>query len=320
MGQVLSAPYAGVYEGYLAYEQPRVSGQGYETVRKQAYRVLQWLAGAGTGLEEATINDCIRYRNEQAGRVKEDGTAVSTGTGWNRLKAGKRLFSYLVLTGKRNTNPFEAVVPPRLPEHISRNVLTEAQMGRLLDTLGRFEGEGKSREGLGRYRFHVVAEFLYATGLRIAEAAALVPANIDAEQRRVYVAEGKGGKGRTAFMTGYAAGVMERYLARGRPAVLGGFSRRYGGTVFGAHPQRLMAVVNRGLEGACTALGLPVITSHGFRHSLGTHLLHAGCDMRHIQGILGHEALATTQVYTKVYTDDLRRSLDAFHPRKGWTV
>jgi len=59
-----------------------------------------------------------------------------------------------------------------------------------------------------------------------------------------------------------------------------------------------------------------VITSHGFRHSLGTHLLRSGCDMRHIQVILGHEALSTTQIYTKVDKEDLKKSLDAFHPRR----
>jgi integrase/recombinase XerD len=162
----------------------------------------------------------------------------------------------------------------------------------------------------------VAAEFLYASGLRVAEAAGLIPENIDTGARRIYVRQGKGEKGRVAFLTGFAASVMETYLRRGRPAVLGNYNRSYGHTVFGAHPQRLMAVVNRDLRERCRELDLPEITSHGFRHSLGTHLLRAGCDLRYIQIILGHDALQTTQIYTRVNKDDLKNSLDRFHPRK----
>ena len=53
------------------------------------------------------------------------------------------------------------------------------------------------------------------------------------------------------------------------------------------------------------------------RHSLGTQLLRAGCDIRHIQVILGHEKLGTTQIYTQVDGDDVKKCLDEFHPRSG---
>jgi integrase/recombinase XerD len=315
MGKALSAGYAGVYEAFLAYEQPRVTGQGYESIRKSSYRLLAWFEGEELPLEQAGIQDCARYRNELAERVKENGEAVSAGYIRNQLKAGKRLFSFLVAAGKRKTNPFRDVQPPRLPERISRNVLSEVQMGCLLEALAQFHLPPAREERLRRYRLHVLAEFLYATGLRIAEAAGLIPENIDTAARQVYVPEGKGRKGRIAFMTGFAADVMRWYLDQGRPAVLGNYGRGYGHTVFGAHPQRLMAVVNRELKKACRELELPEISSHGFRHSLGTHLLRAGCDMRYIQIILGHEALQTTQIYTRVDKDDLKDSLDRFHPR-----
>jgi site-specific recombinase XerD len=160
----------------------------------------------------------------------------------------------------------------------------------------------------------VGGEFLYAAGLRISEAASLIPENIDFLSRTVYAAEGKGRTARAAFLTGYAADVTDRYIRRGRRAVPG--RGTYGDTLFGVHPERLTALVNEGLLKACRHLELPVITSHGFRHSLGTHLLHAGCDMRYIQIILGHECLRTTQVYTRVDKDALRESLDARHPRR----
>jgi site-specific recombinase XerD len=316
MGKVLSAGYAEAYEAFLAYEQPRVTRQGYESIRKTGYRLLKWFEEEEITLEGAGIRECVRYRNELAGRVKADGEAVSAGTVCNQLKAGKRLFAFLVATGKRETNPFREVKNPRQPERVSRNVLTEVQMGRLLETLAQFPSLPSRTARVRRYRLHVLAEFLYATGLRIAEAAGLIPQNVDTAARVVYVPEGKGQRPRQAFMTGYAADVMRWYLGAGREAVMGNYERAYGHTVFGTHPQRLMAVVNRELRALCRGLDIPEISSHGFRHSLGTHLLRAGCDMRYIQIILGHEALHTTQIYTRVDKDDLKHSLDKFHPRR----
>jgi site-specific recombinase XerD len=109
---------------------------------------------------------------------------------------------------------------------------------------------------------------------------------------------------------------MTRYLNRARRAVLSKSGRKYGNTVFGVHPERLTAVVNQELKKNCRALDLPAITSRGFRHSLGTHLLRAGCDMRYIQAVLGHDSLQSTQVYTRVDKDELKDSLDRFHPRR----
>jgi integrase/recombinase XerD len=317
MGKVFSAGYAEVYDAFLAYEQARTTRQGYESIAKTSYRLLKWFEGEELPLEQVNIRDCVRYRNELADRVKENGEAVSAGTICNQLKAGKRLFAFLAATGKRKTNPFQEVKSPRQPEHISRNILNEVQMGYLLETLAQFHTLPTRAEQIRRYRLHVVAEFLYATGLRIAEAGSLTYENIDTAARLVYVPEGKGKKVRQAFMTGFAADVMKWYMAEGRQAVLGNYRRgEYSHTVFGTHPQRLMAVVNRELKEVCQELELPKITSHAFRHSLGTHLLRAGCDMRYIQIILGHEALQTTQIYTRVDKDDLKNSLDRYHPRQ----
>ena len=204
-----------------------------------------------------------------------------------------------------------AVGYPRIPYRIHRNVLTEAQMNSLLERLRMFT-DAES------YKVHVISELLYATGLRIAEAANLLPSDIDTRQRLVYVRQGKGGKSRSAFLSGYAAEVMGQYLTRGRNLVLHNYcgSRPQGHTLFCVGVPRLQEETNAALRKACTALEIPVVTSHGFRHSLGTHLLRAGCDIRHIQVILGHEKLETTQIYTQVDGDDVKKCLDEYHPRQ----
>ena len=315
MSYLLATATADLYEAFLESERPKVSAQGYTTLSGISRRILRWFDDEELDPVEATITDAVRYESELAARTRPDGEVISTGTMHNYLKVARRFYDWLVLTERVKTNPFAELRYPRLPEHLSRNVLTEAQMGALLRELGRFDELPIWYERERRYRVHVIAEFLYATGLRIAEASAIVPEDLDLERRLVYVRSGKGGKPRTAFLTGYAAAVMERYLAVGRPMLMHHFSRGHEGTLFGAGKARVAEVVNGELRSVCRSLELPVITSHGFRHSLGTHLLRSGCDMRHIQAILGHESIGTTQVYTHVGKEDLKKSLDAYHPR-----
>lgn len=311
MGRTLSEPYAGLWDEFLEYERPRLSGVGFETIKTTSFHFMKWLEEADIRVEELTVQDAFEYKAVVSGRVTREGKPITEGTCCNLLKAARSFFRYLVTSGKRESNPFMAVGYPRIPERINRNVLTEAQMNLLLEKFRRFTC-------IKNYKAHVVAELLYATGLRIAEAASLLPMDIDTRHRLLYVRQGKGGKSRTAFLTGYACEVLERYLARGREAVF----RCYHGqranikTLFGVGFYRLKSETNETLREVCTDLELPVITSHGFRHSLGTHLLRAGCDLRHIQVILGHEALSTTQIYTQVDKDDVKASLDAHHPRR----
>ena len=315
MGYVLSANTADLLEEFLEAEKPKVSEQGYTSLSGIARRVLTWFDEEELEVTDLGITDAVRFASALSERLTVDGAPIQAGTMHNYLKVARRFFDYLVQTERRSSNPFLEVRYPRLPDHISRNVLSEAQMGALLRELGRFDESEVWYERERRYRVHVIAEFLYATGLRIAEACSLVPENLELDHRLVYVPSGKGGRPRTAFLTSYAAEIMARYLKTGRAAIMHHFTRGHAHTLFGANKARVAEVVNGELRRVCEALELPEITSHGFRHSLGTHLLRSGCDMRHIQAILGHEALGTTQIYTRVDKEDLKKSLDEFHPR-----
>ena len=316
MERTISAPLADLADAFLASQKPLVSAQGFTTLRGLTFRMLTWFDAEELDPCTIGIQEAVRYQAFLAGHARGDGVPICSGTMQNYLKAARRFFAYLVNTELRSTNPFTELRYPRLEQHISRNVLTEAQMGRLLAALARFDACSPWWKRLRRYRVHVIAEFLYATGLRIAEAASLVPGDLDLDQRLVRLPAGKGGKPRTAYLSGYAADIMVYYLVSGRDLIKKGYERDSPETLFMATKGRLAIMMNAELHEVCTELELPVITTHGFRHSLGTHLLRSGCDMRHIQVILGHEALSTTQIYTRVNKDDLKRSLDAFHPRK----
>lgn len=318
MEKVLHAPYDTLYEEFLSYCKERSTKQGYISVKNTSYRILSWFEQEDILIEEAGVRDCLYFRKSIGQRVTREGKPVSEGTIQNYLKIARKLFSYAVQSGRRESNPFEEVESPRLPVRISRNVLTEDQMTRLLDYLSRYHEAKNILQKVSYYRIHVVCEFLYATGLRLSEAGSLVCENIDTSQRTVYVPLGKGEKPRTAYMSEYVSSLMDVYMKKGRAVFKQVYGKECGekDTVFFSGKGGLGYVVNSRLKRVCETLGIPVITTHGFRHSLGTHLLKNGCDMRYIQTILGHESLETTQIYTRVDKEDVRKSIDTYHPRQ----
>ena len=314
MGYTLSAGYADIYEAFLAYEKPRVTEATYYTRRSLAVRVIAWFETEDIPLPEATVADVLRYKESVSGTVTSEGTPLAAGTVNQYLNTARILFQYLVVSGRRLSNPMQEVPLLREPFCVCRNYLSETHMFRLLSKLMRFDEpetiQGKRR----RYRVHVAAEVLYSTGLRQHELVTVEERHINLNERTMYIPCGKGGQSRTVFLTGYAAEVLERYLARGRAAAAPGYKAK-------DHPERVFGswladAVQTELRLVCRELELPVITCHGFRHSLGTHLLRAGCDIRHIQVLLGHHNISSTTTYTHLDKDDLKNSLDAYHPRQ----
>ena len=303
-----------LHRAFTDYYKPRVSVQGYQSLKNMSRYIICWFESKGIPLEDASIQDAMEFRKSLYESV--EGRKLSIGTIYNRLKMGRKLFGYLVKFEKRETNPFTDVKYPRLPDSISRNVLNEVQMSRLMKAMSDFDKAETSSKRLEQYRSHVAAILLYATGMRIAEAAGLEPQDVDVKRREVIIRNGKGGKSRIAFLTGYAADVLDYYMRYGRKVILSRKWRKNPKCLFGAEVAALMSSANKELAETCKRLEIPIITCHGFRHSLGTHLLLAGCDIRHIQSILGHDKLDSTQRYTRVDRNDLKCTLDRCHPRQ----
>lgn len=159
-------------------------------------------------------------------------------------------------------------------------------------------------------------ELLYATGVRVGELAGLDIDDLDPDRRTLRVL-GKGNKERTVPFGVPAAVAVDDWLRRGgRQAVVTATS---GPALFlGVRgnrvdpPRQIRAVVSQLLQ----ALGDTSATGpHALRHSAATHLLDGGADLRAVQEILGHSSLATTQIYTHVSVDRLRKSYQQAHPR-----
>ncbi len=236
-------------------------------------------------------------------RLTEQGLAATSVN--RRLSALKGFFSFLENEGRIASNPAAAVrsvrTPKRLPE-----ALFEREMEQLLDF---------PADDFPTLRTRVLLELLYSTGARISE---LCGTNVDdlVFRKRAILVHGKGKKDRYVFVGSNAFALLREYLPHRHEFL----TRR------GLADQKALLVNLRGgrltARGAAQIVGKRVteaglakyLTPHGFRHSFATHLLNHGADIRIVQEMLGHSSLSTTQVYTHVGMDRLRRIYKEAHP------
>ncbi len=239
------------------------------------------------------------------------------GRGLNNVSIGRALSSlrafyrWLVREGEMDRNPAASVVGPKRPKKTSL-FLTERETEVLLD--GESEGGETGGDSVAR-RDQAVFELIYSTGLRVGELVRLDLADVDLGGLAVLVRRGKGGKDRLVPFGRPAAEALRAWLAvRGRlldPA-LGGealFLGQRGRRLNDRQVRRVLSarLNNRGLDGR--------YSPHSLRHSFATHLLSAGADLKAIQEMLGHSSLATTERYTHLDLDRLRRAYREAHPR-----
>lgn len=166
-------------------------------------------------------------------------------------------------------------------------------------------------------RDRAILELLYGSGLRVAELCALDLEDLDLRGGRVRVT-GKGRKQRQVPIGDRSAAALHTYIQHARPALIAkhpdGPDRfalflNSRGNRFGARGVR-ERMKRYAIEGE-----LPPVSPHGLRHSFATHLLDGGADLRTVQELLGHENLATTQIYTHVSTERARAVYEQSHPR-----
>ncbi|HXG25505.1 MAG TPA: tyrosine-type recombinase/integrase, partial [Candidatus Binatia bacterium] len=172
-----------------------------------------------------------------------------------------------------------------------------------------------------------IVEVAYAAGLRVSELAAARLQSIDLRRGEIRV-YGKGRKERVGLLGRPAIEALEAYLEEGRPGLLARRRAMRGRGAAPPSPEPDEVFLNhegapigvRGLrfriDRLCRIAGLPEgVSPHTLRHSFATHLLDGGADLRIVQELLGHESLATTQVYTHVSAARLRAAYVDAHPR-----
>lgn len=213
-----------------------------------------------------------------------------------------------------SSNPFSEIDRVKRNASLPRNILNEADLNRFLSHLRQFNKPKALIEKRQRYKAHVMAELMYATGARINEISKLKPDDLDFSRGSVSLTDSKTGSQRTGFLNDYAREVLELYLKEMRETVLFGQNGGDKSLLFGSKTH-LRTWFNQILSRESKRLNLGPFTSHNFRHAVGYHLLRNGCDIRLIQEILGHKSLHSTQVYTRVDKEDLKKVIDRFHPR-----
>ena len=220
------------------------------------------------------------------------------------ISALRSFFRFLVLSGFVKRDPSARLTTPStwlaLPKF-----LTVEEVEALLKA-----PDAKKAHGV---RDRAMLEVLYGSGLRVSELATLKVAEVNLGDGFL-VCRGKGGKERIVPLGRSACDAVRRWLAEVRPLVDGEereelfLSRR--GRPFTR--QGLWKLLRQ--HAATAGLGAK-ISPHVLRHSFATHLLERGADLRSVQLMLGHSQITTTQIYTHVSRDRLRRVYDRFHPR-----
>lgn len=161
-------------------------------------------------------------------------------------------------------------------------------------------------------RDRALLEFLYASGARLSEAIGLEDPGLDLDTGTVRLL-GKGSKERVVPLGEPVCAALARWMRSGRPVLVGAPCTVVFCDGQGRHLQQ--RTVRRIVEERATAAGLTRVTPHTLRHSYATHLLEGGADLRSVQELLGHAALATTQIYTHVSREQLRSAYEQAHPR-----
>jgi len=242
-----------------------------------------------------------------------------------RLGAIRSFYRWAVRVGLAPGNPWRDIATPRLPRRLPR-VLEVDQITRLLAVVDadlEAAGDGDPARTAMRtalaLRDRAIVETAYAAGLRISELAGAELGSLDLRRGQIRVI-GKGRKERIGLLGRPALAALGDYLEDGRPVLLerAGPGEHPPGEVFLNHLGGPLGV--RGLryrfDRLCVRAGLPEgVSPHTLRHSFATHLLDGGADLRIVQELLGHQNLATTQIYTHVSPGRLQSAYREAHPR-----
>jgi integrase/recombinase XerC len=234
-----------------------------------------------------------------------------------RFSALRTFYRFLVRRGHLAVSPVRQLALPKPARRLPR-FLTPQQMLDLLQAPARAWDavENKADHRVRRSDFlrdTAILETIYSCGLRVSELAGMRMADVDWREEVVRV-RGKGRKERLVPIGPPALRAIEAYRAALPPETASAEP------VFLGHPRRRRPVAPRvvqlRLKRYLVSAGLdPHLTPHKLRHSYATHLLDRGADLRSVQELLGHAHLVTTQVYTHVSTDRLRKAYDSAHPR-----
>jgi integrase/recombinase XerD len=235
-----------------------------------------------------------------------------------RLSAIRQFHRFLFSEGVRGDDPTGTIEGPRRAARLPR-VLSEGEVDRLIAAAARAAAGGGGGGGGGALataraaRLNALVEMLYATGLRVSELVALPLAAV-ARDAHYFTVRGKGGRERIVPLGAKAKAATAAYLEARKAA--GASASPWLFPSFGDSGHLTRQAIGRDLKALAAAAGVPAsrVSPHVLRHAFASHLLQHGADLRVVQQLLGHADISTTQIYTHVLEERLRKLVLEHHP------
>jgi integrase/recombinase XerD len=270
-------------------------------------------------IENATTDDLKSYLQDLAGKIHVKGqnsNQIAVRTVARRLSALRQFYRYLVSENVRKDDPTTTIESPKQTRTLPKT-LSEGEVDQLIKTAA---GQG----GAESVRLVCLLELLYATGLRVSELVGL-PMSAIAEGNQFIMVEGKGGRERMVPLSETAQKAFTRYIeVRNQFIALddGGRQSKWlypSRTSDSGHltRQRFAQLLKDLARDA--KIDEERVSPHILRHAFATHLLANGADLRAVQKMLGHADIATTQIYTHILGNKLKKTVDEKHPLSGQT-
>jgi len=285
---------------------PRSLERYMETVRP----FLEYLKRLGITDVTAVTREALRdYQAEALERMSAKGKPLAVSTRNGLIRGVKQLYGFLVWEGYLVGDPSRVLVYSKEPKALPRSILSEEEVRKIL--------RAPDTSTVAGYRDKAILEVLYSTGMRNQEVRYLKVGDVDWGEGFVRVEKGKGGKGRVVPMGKVASRWVENYvkgirpiLAEKEPEAPWLFLSVRGGQM---SKEALSELVVR-LAGKAGVEKR--VTPHSFRHACATQMLKNRASLRHVQEMLGHASVQTTQVYTAVSAADLKEAHRKYHPRE----
>lgn len=282
------------------------------TIREYRFalkRFFAFLESNQIKIAEEITRELLRdYQIYLAEEKNERGRIYRVAVQNNFLKGVIYLFRYLCDNDYLVKDPTRGIKYAREPKLLPRNILSQAEVRKIL-------GQPDIHLPLG-YRDRTILELLYSTGIRASEIRHIDINDINCHDGVLLIRKGKGNKDRYVPIGKSALQFIEGYMQHIRPGLL---RDRVSDALF---------VTEAGNRLGKTALDKlirkyaklanikKVVSCHTFRHTCATHLVNNGMDIRHVQALLGHASLDSTQIYTRVAIRDLKRVIKKHHPRE----
>jgi integrase/recombinase XerD len=280
---------------YLSVEKglSRNTLASYQTDLK---KFLSYLKQKERDMNAVSRSDIVDFM----GQLRLEGYSISTICRY--ISSLKAYYKYLLLEQKIESDPSEDIQSPKRWERLPKS-LTISDVQTLLGT--PFSGKTALRDAS-------MLELLYSSGLRVSELIAVKLGDIHFDAGFIRVL-GKGSKERVVPVNMRALDKIKQYIEQERSALL---KKRTSGYVFVTTRGKPMSRQRfwQTLKAIGKQAGIE-LSPHTMRHCFATHLLEGGADLRSVQKMLGHSDIATTQIYTKVTTDRIKKVFNKYHPR-----